>query len=341
MRFSAHDRAEVLAGAITLGEATDEERLEYRRHVSECGTCLRALGGEHELHRMHDTVRQAASDEVWAPDVRGPLMDRLNTAPRRIARYGLGFLGVALVVSLIGHFVVGSTLAHPWSDPPVLDITPFKVTLERKSTRDAKTPSPAPRLLVEHNVFHLTGAGPDSSKLSAAKSSKPVTTRQVVTMAPASAAQSARAQLAAGARAAAANVPAWRSAIPPRRQPYVASASIAGLAHAESLTIAPVYSTREAEPEGGDTAIQPRPPAIAAQEGAEGTTAFEVTIDENGNPTKCAIAMPSGYPVLDEATCRAAMKIHYRPKTLNGKPVVGVYRDAFTFRPPDQGVRPL
>jgi len=90
--------------------------------------------------------------------------------------------------------------------------------------------------------------------------------------------------------------------------------------------------TNEAAPLGGETAINPQPPMIAYAEGAEGTTAFEVLIDERGMPTKCVITKPAGYRFLDEAVCKAAMKARYSPKTLDGRPVPGLYRDAFTFR---------
>lgn len=343
MKPSPHDRAEVLAGAIALGEATDDERIAYRRHLAECAPCLHAHGGEHELQRLQGVVKEAAASEVWEPDVRANVLGRIHPTTRRIARYGLAVLCLVVVVSLIGRFVVGSTFAHPWpslSDPPVLDITPYKVTLERRSTRDARTPAPAQQIVVQHNIVHLQPAAPVRAPRAEAASFVAVKAmpkrKAAATIQGASSEGVAAIQTPASSSTVVnSNVPAWRSAIPARKASYVTSIAPAAPARTE-LTIAPQYSTREPQPEAGETAIQPRPSAIAAEEGAEGTTAFEVSIDENGNPTKCSITMSSHYPVLDEATCRAAMVIHYRPKTLNGKAVPGFYRDAFTFRPPEE-----
>lgn len=337
MTRSPHDRAEVLAGAIALGEATDEERLEYRRHLTGCGRCLQSLGGEHELARLSGTVAAARESEVWEPDVRGPLMDRVSTAPRRIFKYSLGLLGVCVIISLIGHFVVGSTFAHPGvrmiADPVVINFENNKIVLERRSTRDAHTPAPAPAkpvMVVSHNVVTLTRpAGLSRAALNAR--AKVVASKKEIAYAP-----PAQPAPAAGVdTGGSSNVPPWRRVQNAATQHYAAgvTAPALGSAHAESLTIAPVYSVRDPEPQGGETAINPRPAAIAYQEGAEGTTAFEVMIDEQGNPTKCIISKSSNWPVLDDAVCNAAMKVKYKPKTISGHPVPGIYRDAFTFRP--------
>jgi len=338
VRLSPHDHAEVLAGAITLGEATDEERLEYRRHLAECAKCLQSLGGEHELQRLNSVVQEAHASEIWEPDVRGPLMDRVNLTPRRVARYGLGILGVCLCISLIGHFVAGSSFAQmirpALADPLVISYEGNKVVLERRSVRDEKTPVPAPprtSTVVEHNIVHY------AAPLGIVKA-KPVTVHREVSMvAPATASDAIVQSQAPSAQSAnSANVPPWQSALPKRAPSFTGPKNTVGSARAESLTIAASYSTREAVPEAGETAINPQPPAIARQEGAEGTTAFEVLIDEQGNPTKCVITKPAGYVVLDEAVCKAATSVKYKPKTLNGKAVPGVYRDAFTFRPPNE-----
>ncbi|MDQ6930330.1 MAG: TonB family protein [Candidatus Eremiobacteraeota bacterium] len=335
MKLSPHARAEVLAGAVALGEATDEERIAYRRHLAECAACLNAFGGEHELERLQGAVREAAASEMWEPDVRPALLARMHPT-RRIARYGLAMLGLIVVVSLIGRFVVGSTFAHP-SDPLVLSFTQDKVMLERRSTRDAKTPAPAQPIVIQHNIVHLQAAAPARVTRAEAVYSAPAKTipKRKLAVLPSYAGDTAAQTTNSRAIVQRSNVPAWRSAIPARKPSYSTSIAPAAPARAE-LTIAPQYSTREPQPEAGETAIQPRPSAIAAEEGAEGTTAFEVAIDENGNPTKCTITMSSHYPVLDEATCNAAMKIHYRPKTLNGKALPGFFRDAFTFRPPEE-----
>ncbi len=340
MKLNSHNRAEVLAGAIALGEATDEERVEYRRHLAECGPCLQSLGGEHELERLNNVVQQAHMSEMWEPDVRGPLLDRVNTAPRRIAKYGLGILAVGLVLSLIGHFVVGSSLAQirpSLADPLVINYEGNKIVLERRSVRDEKPPVAAqPKMMITHNIVQLSRPAAVSSNSHAVvvRVPKPVRHYHEVAMAAPVSDQASKSSSDNGDVAAAnPSEPSWRSAMHPARPAYNTTAAAPNLnsTRAESLTIAASYTMRDAVPEGGETAINPQPSAIAYQEGAEGTSAFEVMIDENGNPTKCVITKGSGYLVLDTATCKAAMKVHYRPKMLNGHPVPGIYRDAFTF----------
>ena len=100
----------------------------------------------------------------------------------------------------------------------------------------------------------------------------------------------------------------------------------------------PPVVTRDAAPLGGENAIVPHPTAIAYYENAEGTTAFEVSIDERGAPVKCTNVKSSGFVVLDEAVCRAAMRVRYAPRTINGRAVPGVYRDALTFQAGDASV---
>jgi TonB family protein len=106
---------------------------------------------------------------------------------------------------------------------------------------------------------------------------------------------------------------------------------------AESLAVFPSsVSIRDVFPLGGENAIVPRPAPIAYSENATGTTAFEVNVDERGVPVRCTITKASGYLVLDEAVCRAAMRARYSPRTIDGRPVQSLYRDAFTFRTGDE-----
>jgi hypothetical protein len=62
--------AEILAGAIALGEAGDEQRHAYREHLSTCRHCLTAIGGEREIERVISIVAQARDQERWQPDLR-------------------------------------------------------------------------------------------------------------------------------------------------------------------------------------------------------------------------------------------------------------------------------
>jgi len=339
-----HDRIEVLAGAIILGEATDEQRIEYRQHIADCPACLIAYGGEHELGRLHDVITQARDSEVWEPDVRSPVLARAATRTQRIARYGLGFLAVCLLVSLIGHFVVGSSLAQmapTLTDPIVVNWESNKLVVERRSVRDAKSPPPVARMVVVHNIVQLpratvANAARAKTTTSPVHAQKPQRHETEVALEQASSSTVAggegmRSKAADSGQAIQPAIPIWRRGAVGHPR-YGGEASSLGAARPEAITVAASYTTRDAAPEGGDTAINPQPAQIAILEGAEGTSAFEVMVDETGAPTKCIITKASGWPVLDDAVCKAAMKIHYRPKSINGKTVPGVYRDAFTFR---------
>jgi hypothetical protein len=63
-------RAEILAGAIALGEANDENRHAYRGHLASCRRCLDAIGGEREIERVMNLVARARDQESWQPEIR-------------------------------------------------------------------------------------------------------------------------------------------------------------------------------------------------------------------------------------------------------------------------------
>ena len=305
------DRAETLAGAIALGEASEIERDEYRRHISACEPCLLSLGGERDIERVMETVAQARESEVWAP---APVRATVRRPRYRLAfGVGGGLLAAALVASFGIHALVAASV-KPVSivaQAPVENAgAPFHVSLEKRSATPKRTvirqaapivavapvavakPKPiAPSIVVVHNVITL-------------KQSKPAQTMVV--------AQTTHNE---------GNVAPVASSAPPVLQ-----------GHAESIAVAPSYIIRDVIPLGGVTAINPKPAPIAYAQGAEGTTAFEVAVDERGIPTKCSITKTSGYLSLDSAVCKAAMAARYSPRTINGRPTVGVYRDAFTFR---------
>jgi hypothetical protein len=93
-------RAEILAGAIALGEASDAQRHEYREHLSICPHCLAAIGGEHEIERTIGLVTRARDEERWQPDLRGSFA--------RPARH-LGWqwaAGLAIALVLFAAFAV-------------------------------------------------------------------------------------------------------------------------------------------------------------------------------------------------------------------------------------------
>lgn len=336
MKFAPHERAEVLAGAIALGEATDAERIEYRGHVATCVDCLHRLGGEHELARTAGVVADARAAEIWEPELRSTIA-RTISSRKRWTRWGLSALGVCFALVFFIRILVASGFAHLTpllAAPLVLNYGGTRLVLENREPAQALKPTPAPRrLLVMHNVVQLSRAALAPPRLrppATPKTGKAVTPQQIaqITVHPAPA---TRAQKNSA-------VPPWRrdgaswTTIAKMTTTALSESAPQKIAHAESIQIAAAYSTREAIPLGGETAINPRPPMIAYDEGAEGTAVFEVMIDERGTPQKCVITKSSGYVVLDESVCKAAMQAHYSPKTVSGQAVPGVYRDAFTFQ---------
>lgn len=336
MKFSLHERAEVLAGAIALGEATDAERIEYRGHLATCGECLQRFGGEHELARTAAVVSDARSAEIWEPDLRSAVV-RAMTTRKRWARLGLSALGICFAMAFFVRVLVVSGFAHltpSLAAPVVLNYGSTRIVLEsRAPVVTAKSTPAARRLLVMHNVVQLSRAGIAPPHLRA-----PVAPRTGKASAPQEIAQVTVHPAPVAGDHQNSGVPPWRrdgaswTTVAKMTTTSLSESAPQNIAHAESIEIAAVYSTREATPLGGETAINPRPPMIAYDEGAEGTAVFEVRIDERGVPQKCVITRSSGYEVLDESVCKAAMQAHYTPKTVSGQAVPGVYRDAFTFQ---------
>lgn len=323
-------RAEVLAGAIALGEASDVEREQYRLHVSACGHCVNAFGGEREIERTANVVVLARNGETWQPDLRGWMTSRQK---RRALtwRFGLSGVAAAIVVSLGIHALVAANISVSVppsnAEPATVALGSMQVTLERRPPaehRSAPDKAPAaaiaPRLEVVHNVVTLhrpaapvvvaqaaprAVASPKPVKVKV----KPQAAHMIVAMVPTKRDERSISALKTAATAA-----------PPA-------------AHAESMAIVPpVTVIHDAMPIGGESAIAPHPSDIWYSEGAEGTTAFSVLIDDKGSPVKCTITKSAGYLVLDEAVCKAAMRIRYAPKTINGHAVAGVYEDAVIFR---------
>ena len=317
--------AEILAGAIALGEASEAEREEYRQHIATCAACLRAFGGEREIERVMAAVAQAREVETWEPLPRRPG----EQSRARTWRAGLSVLAAAVVISFAAHALVAAILRPP-VDSNVANVerstSTFHVTSEKRAPAAIPSPPsplahvaktrPAPRsMVVVHNVVERHGSAVTQ------------TTTQTTEVAQAPVPQ---------ITAPASNVPIWRrdEAMPLQQPARPAASPVPVLSgRAESLAVAPLTVVRDVVPIGGDAAINPRPASIAYEENAQGTTAFEVLVDERGLPTKCTITKSSGYLALDVSVCKAAMAAHYSPRTVNGKPTPGIYRDAFTFRP--------
>lgn len=330
--MSSCDRYEVLAGAITLGEATDDERSEYRAHLSGCARCLSSLSGERELERLSAVVQSARDDETWEPVLPPPWVAARNRRTR-ILRYSASIAGLALAISLGLHFALAMSVGrfHPTpANPITLQYDGTHVTLERRArnatpatvggtvvkpaARAAAAPAtlaqqPVQSVVVEHNVVTLRA---------------PVVRPQAQPQAP-------QPSVAVATRRRQPMPPAVEIASTNAGAPTAAQTPQPMENHAESLAVMQPTIVRNAMPLGGESALNPQPPMIAYSQGAEGTTAFEVIIDERGAPTRCTITKSSGYLSLDDAVCTAAMKARYAPKQINGRPVQGVYHDAFTF----------
>lgn len=323
MRHDDCVRAESNAGAVALGEASDAEREEYRAHVARCASCLHALGGERDIERTMQLVSQARDEESWLPNVRLDFTERPAFA-RRAWQYGVA---AAAVLAL----AFGARALVPVANAPALERVAVATT-HRIAARLAHPPVAGHDLVVLHSVATLRRP-PLVAPAPARTQTKPVIARRtqsapaVASHAPAQRAAPAVVALADPSQRDERSVSALRTVgtSPPAPQ------------RAESIAvIAPPGITRDAAPLGGENAIVPRPPAIAYYENAEGTTAFEVSVDERGAPVKCTIAKSSGFLVLDEAVCRAAMRVRYAPREVNGRAVPGVYRDALTFQAGDE-----
>lgn len=328
-------RAEILAGAVALGEATDAERDAYRRHLGTCHSCIDAFGGEREIERLMTTVAQARDAERWEPDIRGALASP-HRRGFRFWKLGFATAGIALALSLGIHAFVASQVSGPVELAAVQSVAPapFHVSLERRAPGDTNRPAPkaaaaqAHGIVVVHNVVTLTrpaAAAPQTTVVAAAPARPAAAPVRQQAVAP-------KSQVADNVVAA--SGPSYHDE---RTIAALQTAATSGppVSRAESLAVMP-NQVHEVAPIGGESAIVPRPAALAYDERAEGTTVFEVAVDERGTPTKCTITKSSSYMVLDVAVCKAAMAVRYSPRTINGHPAQSIYHDAFTFRNDDE-----
>jgi len=331
---SVHDRIESIAGAIALNEATDEERREYREHIAACAACLRALGGEHEIERVAQTVAHAKESEIWDPRLGDVVGSRLRRRARAL-RWAGSVFGAALAVSLGVQALVAMGAGKITSAPPATDTPVTRVVLERSVTPVRTRVVAAPRrLVVTHNVVQIARAPLSAPPVVPPEPKARTAPREMIAMTvhpDPSISETKRKQDAPPAQP----EQTWRTVAQTTTTSVTETAPQTLTHYAESIQVS-TGVTREVAPVGGESAISPQPPLIAYDEGAEGTTVFEVRVDERGVPTKCIITKPAGYPVLDESVCKAAMKVRYTPKMVDGRAVPGVYRDAFTFHMTEQ-----
>jgi TonB family protein len=335
VRTSLHDRIEAIAGAIALGEATDEERREYREHIAKCRRCLSALGGEREIERVASTVVAARESEIWQPPVKDLIAMRTQRRHRTFA-YGMTLAAFVIAVSLAGQVLASRNVSKPLAP---LQATVAVAPTARTASAGTKTISPPKavplqrRMIVQHNVVQITRAPIAAAPISVPETAntKPQEIAAITVHAPPrqTTPKNVHSDVPIWRRGDAA---AWHTVATTTTTSLSESAPQAFTHRAESIQVLVPHVTRDAAPIGGETAINPQPPMIAYDEGAEGTSAFEVLIDERGTATRCVITKSAGYTVLDATVCKAAMQARYTPKTIDGRAVPGVYRDAFTFR---------
>jgi TonB family protein len=339
--YDSHARIEAIAGAIALGEATDEERREYREHLAACPECLNALGGEREIERVAETVTVARESEVWQPDLGDVVSAHARRRNHRLQIAG-GFAALCAVFGFGVHAFLTTHFSTPSGAPVVINAGATSIVLEQRAAVAAKPalPTAAPRrLIVEHNVVQIARA-PLSVDPVAVPAKPDRAPRDLVQM---TVHPEIPAPTEKPPRDDDSNVPiwrrgdthAWRTVATTTTTSLIETAPQTLTHSAELMQVSAPHTMRDATPVGGTTAINPQPPPIAYDMGAEGTSVFEVLIDDRGNPTKCVITKSSGYVVLDNSVCKAAMQTRYLPKLIDGRAVAGVYRDAFTFRMSD------
>jgi TonB family protein len=255
-------------------------------------------------------------------------------------RWGAGVFSFALAASFGVHALLAAGIPKldraNASAPVVIDAGATRIVLEQNTPTAKPAPpvaAPPQRLVVTHNVVQIARA-PVPAAAAPALPSTDTKPRDLlaVTVHPQQAPPAKQHD----------DVPVWRRDDTSwRTVARTTTTSVTETApqtfthNAEAIELAANYPTREVGVVGGETAINPQPPMIAYEEGANGTTVFEVLVDERGTPTKCVITKSAGYPVLDETVCKAAMKARYTPKIVEGRAVPGVYRDAFTFHMSD------
>jgi hypothetical protein len=117
MRIGADcGQAEVLAGAIALGEAGDAERNAYREHLSVCRRCLVSIGGEREIERVMSVIGQAREQEHWQPQARSLFSRAKSRGP--FVRWSAAVVAALLVVFVArqgyqSHPVVVNSVTPP------------------------------------------------------------------------------------------------------------------------------------------------------------------------------------------------------------------------------------
>ncbi len=129
--MSAHDRFEVLAGAVMLGEATPSERAAFDAHAQ---TCDRCRADANDGAYLGAQILQARQSERWLPSQ--PIVERLRTRRSTRARATLGALGWSVALSLVLNLVfvsgIGAHIGSAFLSTRVSDsdVASTRLTLE-------------------------------------------------------------------------------------------------------------------------------------------------------------------------------------------------------------------
>jgi len=95
---NAHDRFEVLIGALALGEATPAEQAELERHAAVCASCREdsALAP-----RLLSVVEGARSAEMWRPASDDRILARIHNSRANRFRVTVAALGWVVALSIV------------------------------------------------------------------------------------------------------------------------------------------------------------------------------------------------------------------------------------------------
>ena len=73
-------------------------------------------------------------------------------------------------------------------------------------------------------------------------------------------------------------------------------------------------------------------PAEALRREQQGRVGYRLTIDESGKVTDCVVTSSSGFPLLDDATCRMALKAAFEPALdADGRPTSGTWQSTEVY----------
>lgn len=140
--MNAHDRFEILAGAVALGEATSEERAAFDAHAATCGACRDDAG---DAAYVTAKIEQAQRSETWRPSQ--PIVDRIRARRNRYSRFTLGALGWGVGLSLVLNVAIaggiGTRMIGAFSPQPATEVASSAISLD--APHAALAPAPAER----------------------------------------------------------------------------------------------------------------------------------------------------------------------------------------------------